>query len=345
MFSMFSIFSIQFSIRARYLAGGVRRALMVALISASAALLAPWSSAQAAYPNRPVTLIVPFAPGGSADIIARIFAAALGQSIGQSVIVDNRGGAGGRVGADMVVRATPDGYTLLLSSTAVSINAVLYKSPSEEPLKQLMPIGELANSPSILITSPDSGIKSIADLTARAKADPGKFNFATSGVGTASHLAAELFKLRAGIDVIHVPFRGAGPATQAVLAKTTDIGSVALSSAEPLVKSGDLRALAVTGATRWFSLPEVPTLIESGYPGLVSDAFNALFAPAGTPSAIIDFLVKETQKVLQEPHTRDAIRQAGFEVAAGSPEELKTVVAREIASVRELVANGAIKPN
>jgi tripartite-type tricarboxylate transporter receptor subunit TctC len=244
----------------------------------------------------------------------------------------------------MMARDKPDGYMLLFTTTAISINAVLYKSPSENPLNEFEPITELANSPSIFVVPPDSEIMSVADLIARAKRDPGKFNFATSGAGTNSHLAAELFKLRAGIDVVHVPFRGAGPATQAILSKTTDMGSVALASAEPLVRSGHLRGLAITGAQRWFSLPDVPTLIDAGFPGFVSDAFAALFAPAGTPPPIVGYLVVEGAKVLQQPEFRERIRQAGFEVAAGGPEELKATVANEMASVRELVEKGAIKP-
>jgi tripartite-type tricarboxylate transporter receptor subunit TctC len=314
----------------------------VALLVALCGWLAPWS-ANAAYPERPITLVVPFAPGGSADIIARLFGAALSQTAGQPVVIDNRAGAGGRIATEAVARAKPDGYTLLLTTTAISINAVLYRSPSENPLNEFAPITELASSPSIFVVPPDSPIKSVADLVARAKAAPGKFNFATSGAGTNSHMAAELFKLRAGIDVVRVPFRGAGPAAQAILTKTTDMGSVALASAEPQVKGGLMRGLAVTGAARWPSLPEIPTLIESGFPGFVSDAFAALFAQNGTPGAIVDYLVTESRKVLQQPELRERIRQAGFEVVGGTPEELRKTVLAEMAGVRELVEKGAIK--
>jgi tripartite-type tricarboxylate transporter receptor subunit TctC len=300
--------------------------------------------ALAAYPDRPITLVVPFAPGGPSDIIGRILSLALSQSLGQQVIIDNRGGAAGNIGMGQVARATPDGYTLLMTSTAIAVNPALFKNLPYDPFKDFAPISELVNAPNVLIVRPDSGINSVADLVAQAKADPAKFNYASPGAGTKSHLTGELLKLRAGIEMVHIPFRGAGPAAQAVLSKTTQVGSVALAAAETLIQDGQLRALAVTSEQRWFSLPNIPTMIEAGYPGFISDTFNALFAPAGTPPEIVALLVREARAAFQRPDARELARKAGFEVVAGTPEQLTARVAAEVPAVRELVAKAGIKP-
>jgi tripartite-type tricarboxylate transporter receptor subunit TctC len=231
-----------------------------------------------------------------------------------------------------------------MTSTAISVNTALFKNLPYDPIKDFAPISELVNAPNVLIVRPDSGIATIAELVARVKASPNTFSYGSPGAGTKSHLTGEQLKLRAGIDMVHVPFRGAGPAAQAVLAGQIQVASVALAAAEALVKSGDLRALAVTGEQRWFSLPDVPTMIESGYPGFVSDTFNALFAPAGTPPDIIAILVKASRAAMQRPEALDAARRAGFQVVAGEPEQLARRVAAEIQGVKELVARAGIKP-
>jgi len=323
--------------------GVVRQALWVVLGAAILMCIGP-VGARAAYPDRPITLVVPFAPGGPSDIIARILSVALTQSLGQQVIVDNRGGAAGNIGMGQVARATPDGYTLLLTSTAIAVNPALFKNLPYDPIKDFAPISELVNAPNVLIVRPDSGMNTIADLVAQAKANPDRFNYASPGAGTKSHLTGELLKLRAGINMVHVPFRGAGPAAQAVLARTTEVGSVALAAAEQLIKDGQLRALAVTSEKRWFSLPNVTTMIEAGYPGFISDTFNALFAPAAVPPEIRALLVRESRAAFQRPEARDQAHKAGFEVVAGTPEELAARVEAEISSVRELVERAGIKP-
>jgi tripartite-type tricarboxylate transporter receptor subunit TctC len=300
--------------------------------------------ASAAYPDRNILLIVPFAPGGPTDIIARIISAAFQKSLGQSVIVDNRGGAAGNIGMAIAARATPDGYTLLLTSTAIAVNPALFNNLGYDPFKDFAPVSELVNAPNVIVVRADSGIMSIGDLVTRAKAAPNTFNYASPGVGTKSHLSGEELKLRAGIQMTHVPYRGAGPAALAVLEGTTQVGSVALAAAEALVKSGQLRALAVTGAKRWFSLPDVPTMIESGYPGFVSDTFNALFAPAGTPAAIVATLTKESQASLRTPEALAQAHSAGFEVVAGTPEQLTARLTAEIPAVKALVSRIGIKP-
>ena len=319
-----------------------RFAFAAALVAAVAAF-AP-ASAQTKYPTRPVTLIVPFTAGGPTDIIARIVSQSLSQSLGQNVVVDNRPGGGGNPGIALVARAIPDGHTLLLTSTAIAVNPGLFTNLPYDPLKDFVPISELVNAPNVLFVKPDSGITSIADLIAKAKAEPTKYNYASPGVGTKSHLTGELLKLRANINIQHIPYRGGGPATQALVAGTVHLGSVALAPVEPLIKSGTVKALAVTGATRWWSLPEIPTMIESGYPGFVSDTFNAMFAPAGTPPDIVALLVRETRAAMAKPEAQEAARRAGYQIVAGTPEEMTKRLISEIAGVKELVAKAGIKP-
>ncbi len=321
-----------------------RRGAITALAATvAAAALAP-IQALAAYPDRAITLIVPFAAGGPTDIAARIISAAFQKSMGQSIIVENRGGAGGNIGIQMVARAAPDGYTLLLTSTAIAVNPALSRNLGYDPIKDFAPISELVNQPNIFVVNVKTGIGSIADLVEKAKASPGKFNYSSPGAGTKSHLAGEQLKLRAGIDMAHVPFRGAGPAALALLEGSVQVGSVGLSAAEALVRDGQLKALAVTGAKRWFSLPDVPTMIEAGYPGFVSDTFSALLAPARTPQDIVDRLVKEAQAAMRSDEARQQANRAGFEIVAGTPDQLAKKIAEEIPAVKELVARIGIKP-
>jgi tripartite-type tricarboxylate transporter receptor subunit TctC len=320
-----------------------RRHALAVLLAAAAPLVVA-APAHAAYPERVITLIVPFAAGGPTDIIARIVALAFQKSLGQSVIVDNRGGGGGNPGMAIAARATPDGYTLLLTSTAIAVNPALYNNLPYDPLKDFVPICELVNAPNVLFVRSDSDIKSIADLIARAKAAPGALNYSSPGAGTKSHLTVEQLKLRAGVDMVHIPYRGGGPATMAVLEGTVHVGSVALAPVEPLIKEGKFRALALTGAERWFSLPDVPTMIESGFPGFVSDTFNALFAPAGTPPEIVALLARESRAALKTPEARDQAHRAGYQIVGGTPDELAARLRSEIPAVKELVSRLGIKP-
>jgi len=322
----------------------VRNTLVAWVALAAVFAAAPASAQLPNYPTRTITLVVPFAAGGPTDIIARIISNALAQALNANVIVDNRAGGGGNIGIAYVARSAPDGHTLLLTSTAIAVNPALFENLPYDPFKDFAPISELVNAPNVIYVRPDSGIASIADLVAKVKADPDKFNYSSPGVGTKSHLSGELLKLRAGINMQHVPYRGGGPSVQAVVAGTVQVGSVALAPVEPLIKAGTIKALAVTGANRWWSLPDVPTMIESGYPGFVSDTFNALFAPAGTPKEIVDLLVKEARAAMQKPEAREAARRAGYEIVAGTPEQMTARLVAEIAGVKELVAKAGIKP-
>ena len=267
-------------------------------------------AAQGPYPSsRTITLVVPFPAGGPNDIIARIVAAALQQALEQSV--DRRQPRRRRRQSRHRLGGSrhPDGYTLLFTSTAIAVNPALFANLPYDPIKDFAPISEIVNAPNVLFVRPDSGINSIADLVARAKAEPDKINYASPGVGTKSHLTGELLKLRAGINIQHIPYRGGGPATQALVAGTVQLASVALAPVEPLIKAGTVRALAVTGAKRWYSLPEIPTMIESGFPGFVSETFNALFAPAGTPPEMVALLVKHVQEAMKCPDAIEAAQE------------------------------------
>ena len=317
---------------------GIRTLLLAAMLAAG-----PMAAAQAAYPERTVTLLVPFAPGGPTDIIARILAESLGRSLNQTFIVENRPGAAGNIGMGIAARAQPDGYTLLLTSTAIAVNPALYKKLPYDPFKDFEPISELVDSPNIIVVNTKSGINSIADLVAAAKKPGAKFNYASPGVGTKSNLTGEELKQRAGIEMAHIPYRGAGPAAAAVLEGTVQVGSVALPAAEPMVKSGQLKALAVTGPKRWFTMPDVPTMIESGYPGFVSETFSALFAPAGTPKEIVELLNKHCREAFEDKRALDMAHAAGFVVVTGKPEELTARMKMEIPAVKALAIRAGLK--
>ncbi|HKA80430.1 MAG TPA: tripartite tricarboxylate transporter substrate binding protein, partial [Xanthobacteraceae bacterium] len=297
----------------------------------------------AAYPDRPVKIVVPFAPGGTSDIVARLLAAALSQSLGQSVFVENRAGANGNIGIAAAAKADPDGYTLLVASSVIVVNPTLSKQATYDPARDFSPIADLGSSPNVIVTRPDTGIRDVADLIARARANPDQLNFSSPGLGSISQLGAELLKLRADIRMVHVPFTGAGPAAQAVLAGTTQLAAVNIGTVIQLIKAGSLKALVQTGKVRWFDLPDVPTLAEAGVPNAASETFQALLAPAGTPKEIVDRLAKETTEILQRPDVREKLRSSGFNPVGSGPEALQARVAEEVAMWREVIARTGLK--
>lgn len=301
------------------------------------------AGAQAAdYPNRSVTIVVPFAPGGPTDLIARVLAEGLQRKLGQAFVIDNRPGAAGNTGMGIAARATPDGYTLLLTSTSISVNAALFEKLPYDPVKDFIPVSELVNSPNVFIARSDSGIRTLPELITAIKAAKGGYNYSSPGAGTKSHMSGEWLKLLEKVEVTHVPYRGAGPATTAVLQGDVQYACVALPPAEPLIRTGRLNALAVTGAQRWFSLPDVPTMQELGYKDFVSDTFQALFAIAGTPPDVVAKLVTATREVMAEPGVIDHAHKLGFEVVNSTPESLAKRVADEIPAVRKIVSEAKI---
>jgi tripartite-type tricarboxylate transporter receptor subunit TctC len=296
----------------------------------------------AGWPERPVRIVVPFAAGGPSDLTARLMSDRLREALGQTFIVENRGGAGGNLGITQVARSAPDGYTLLVVSSAFVVNPGLYKNVPYDPVKDFAPVAELDTSPNVFVATPASGITSIAELIARAKADPNALSYASAGIGTTPHLAAELLKIIAGINLTHVPYPGAGPAIQAMLAGTVPLMCASLPGAHPGIKAGTLRALAVAGAERWFDMPEVPTMLELGYKGFVSDTFHCMLAPAGTPADIVDRLAAASLAALKEPAFHDKLRTLGFEVIGHGPDGLRRRIAEEVPRFRELIDKAGI---
>jgi tripartite-type tricarboxylate transporter receptor subunit TctC len=298
----------------------------------------------AGYPERTIKVIVPFAPAGPTDIMARILTTHLGEAIGGTLIVENKPGAGGNIGIGAAAHAEADGYTLLVTSSAYVVNPGLYAKIPYDPYTDFAPIAELGTSPNVILVGPKLGINSIADLVARAKANPNELNYASPGLGTTPQLSAELFKIVAGIQITHVPYSGAGPAIQAIVSGTTQVAFAALPPAHPLIESGALKALAVTGAHRWFDLPEVPTMVELGYKDFVSDTFQGFLAPAKTPSAIVDMLSAKSIEILRRPAISEQLRNNGFEVIANGPDGMKKRIDDEVPKWRGIVARAGIQP-
>ena len=270
------------------------------------------SARAASYPDRPIKIIVPFAPAGPTDIMAESPAQNLGAAIGGNIITENRSGAGGNIGIGYVAHAEPDGYTLLVSSSAYVVNPGLYAKVPYDPYKDFAPIAELGTSPNVILIDPKLGINSIAELIARAKAHPDELNYASPGIGTTPHLSGELLKIAAGINITHVPFSGAAPAIQALLGGVTQMAVAALPPAHPYIESGALKALATTGAHRWFDLKDVPTMVELGYKDFIADTFQAFLAPVKTPPEIVAKLVGEIGRGAEEARHRRAVARQRF---------------------------------
>jgi tripartite-type tricarboxylate transporter receptor subunit TctC len=296
------------------------------------------------YPSRPVKIIVPFAPAGPTDVMARVVSTYLGEALGGTVIVENKAGAGGNIGISEVARAAPDGYTLLITSSAFVVNPGLFAQVPYDPYKDFAPVGELGASPNVFLVRPKLGINSLADLIARAKADPDALNYASPGIGTTPHLSAELLKITDRVEITHVPYSGAGPAIQAILGDAVPVACTALAPAHAHIRIGSLKALAVTGSERWFDLPEVPTMLELGYPDFVADTFQGFLAPARTPAPIIELLAAKTTAILQMPKVVEQLRNSGFQVLAGGPEAMRKRVDVEVPKWRDLIVKAGIKP-
>src|SRR6476620_1293162 len=279
-------------------------------LAALALLLALSAPAAAEYPDRPVRLIIPFPPGGSNDVVGRLVANQLSEKLGHKVFVDNRGGAGGVLGTEAAAAAAADGYTLLIISIAHAVNPALYKL-SYDPIKSVTPISILATGPNVLAVNPQLAVKTVAELVALAKEKPGELDYASAGVGSFQHLGGELFKLVAGVNLQHVPYKGGGPAMQDVIAGHVKIMFSSLVQTTPFIQSGQLRALGTGGAKRNPVLPDVPTIAEAGVPGYVADNWWGLVGPAGLPKAIIDKLYSSTQAALKSPELQAAFDREG----------------------------------
>jgi tripartite-type tricarboxylate transporter receptor subunit TctC len=297
--------------------------------------------ARAAWPERNITIIVPFPPGGPNDLLGRLLAAEIAPKLGQNVVVENRAGAIGNIGLAAGARAAPDGYTLVVVTGVVLINPSVQKV-AYDPLNDFAAIAYLGAAPNAIITRPASGITSIADLIKKAKADPGKLTYATPGVGSVSHLAVELLKLRAGIDMTHVPYPGAAPSLQAALAGTTDIASVSIAGLIGHIRAGTLKSLAQTGAEHWVDMPDVPTMKEASIPDAVVETSQMFLAPTGTPEPVINRLAEETRVILAKPDIKAKMLQAGFMVKYEGPDELHARMVREVPMWKEIVERAGL---
>ena len=298
----------------------------VGSLALPAALLPLTLFAQAGWPGRPVRIVVPFAPAGTTDILARALAPELSKAFGQTFIIDNKPGAGGNLGADAVAKSAPDGYNLLMGTVGThAINAALYPKMPFDPVRDFTPIVLVAGVPNVLVMNPAKaqayGINNVADLIRYAKANPGKLNMASSGNGTSIHLSGELFKAMTGTFMLHFPYRGSGPALLDLMGGTMDLMFDNLPSALPQIKGGKLKALAVTSAQRSAALPDLPTIAEAGpVQGFDASSWFGLFAPAGTPRAIVDKIAADTSAVLALPEIADALRAQGLEPTALGPD-------------------------
>ena len=284
------------------------------------------------YPSRPLRLIVPTAPGGGTDFTGRLVAAKLSESLGQQVVVENRGGGGGSVGADNAAKSTPDGYTLLLGSIAThAVNPALYKKLPYDHLKDFAPVSLIGTVPNAMVVHPSVPVKSMQEFIAYAKANPGKINYGSSGVGSPPHLSMELLRSMTGINLVHVPYKGAGPALADLLGGQMQAMCTSLAGLINFIKSGRVRALGVTTAKRNPQLPDVPTIVESGIPGYEVTIWYAVFAPVATPKAIVQKLNTEMVKALNSPEMKERMALQGMDPAPSTPAELTTFVKIETA--------------
>jgi tripartite-type tricarboxylate transporter receptor subunit TctC len=324
-----------------------RQLLKAASLGVAAAAAFPPGAKRAIaanYPDRPIRIVVPFAPAGPTDIMARILGDNLGNALGGNVIVENRPGASGNIGIAYVAHAEADGYTLLVVSSAYVVNPSLFAKIPYDPSKDFAPITELGTTPNVIAVSPKLGVRSIAELIARAKAKPDDLNYASPGAGTTPHLSAELLKIAGGIEITHVPFSGAAPAIQSLLAGTTQMAVTALPAALPFVQSGELKGLAVTGEHRWIDLPDVPTMTELGYKDFIAETAQFFFAPARTPPDIVARLAAKSMEVLKRPAVIAQLRDNGYEVAANGSDGLRKYIESEIPKWRDVIAKAGIKP-
>ncbi|HEY8440437.1 MAG TPA: tripartite tricarboxylate transporter substrate-binding protein [Xanthobacteraceae bacterium] len=316
---------------------------LLAVMAASSSLMRA-RAAGAAYPDRPIKIVVANTPGGPSDIIARFMAAAMQEGIGSTVIVENKGGAGGNIGMGMVARAEPDGYTILLATSAYAVNPALYQTLPYDPFRDFVAICELAVSPNVFAVRPDLPVSSMKEFISLAKASPEKFNVSVPPIGTTPQLEAEVLKSRENLSgMASVVFAGGGDALKALISGTVQISSGVLAPAHPHLKAGSIKGLAVTGRTRWQDLPQIPTMLESGFPDFVFETYTALMAPAKTPPDIVAQLERVALEVLHRPDMREKLTQAGFEVTAKPGKEHMARVAKEVPMFAEIIAQAGIK--
>ena len=316
------------------------RARLTALMAVCLATALP--AAAQTYPERPVKLVVPYAPGGSADITARLVSDEWGKALGQSIVIENKAGAGGNVGVDSVAKSKADGYTIGLQTVSLAINPGLFPRMPYDTLKDLEPIGMVASSQHVLVVNPQLPASNVKELIALAKAQPGKLNYGSAGNGSTFHMSAELFKAVAGTDIVHVPYRGGGPALNDTIAGMVNMSFPVLSAARGMVESGRLRALGVTGPQRSPLLPNVPTIAEAGLPDYNFETWFMVFAPAGTPKAVIDKLNASLNQALGSPALKERMVREGFDPIPSTPAQAERRLAKELPVWSKLIKDKGI---
>ena len=318
-----------------------RRCALAAV--AAAAFAAPQIGLAQDYPNKPVRLVLPFPPGGVTDILARTLAEKLAPRLGQPFVVDNKPGAGTVLASDLVARAPADGYTLMLAASSLGTAPLLYDKVGYDPVKSFAPVTQVASVVHVLVVNPRLPVKNVAELIDHMKKNPGKLSYGSTGTGTSTHLEAELLKSMAKVYMVHIPYRGSGPALTDLVAGQLDLMIDALGSSGPFIKSGRLRPLAVTTARRSQSIPELPTMAESGLPGYEAMPWLGLVAPAGTPQPVIDRLYREVAEVLKEPELRERFKVLGLDIIGNTPAEFASFIRRDIDQWARVIGSAEIK--
>ena len=318
-----------------------RRTLLCAIIAVGCA--SGLASAQT-YPMKPIRIVVGFAPGGPADVMARLIGQRMSAILGQSIVVDNRPGAGGTIGARAVSESDPDGYTLLLGNTStLIISPLIYKQVNYDPVKGFAPVATLGTTSNLMIVNPALPATSVQELIALARKSPGKLNYSSAGIGTPPHLIGEMFKQRLALDIVHVPYKGGGPSVQAVVAGETQFSFENPAPSLPLVQAGNVRALAVTSEARTSQMPDLPTMIEAGVPDFTSVSFTAVVAPGGTPSAIVNRLNAAINESLKSPDVAGTLTKLSVDAKISSPEEFAAFLTKERAKWTTVIKTAGIQ--
>jgi tripartite-type tricarboxylate transporter receptor subunit TctC len=313
------------------------------LAVAALALLATTPLHAQKYPERPVRAVVPFPAGGGTDILARLFLQRLSERLAANFVIDNRAGAGGTIGTEIVAKAAPDGYTILVCSSSHTINPSVYRKLGYDPARDFAPVTIIASGPGVLVIHPSVPARNVKELIAFAKSKPGALNYASAGNGTPPHLAAELFKSMAGVDLVHVPYKGNVPAFADLISGAVSVSFPTITSGLPQVRSGKLRALAVTSRQRSTVLPDVPTIAEAALPGYEASTWYGMLAPAGTPTAIVTTLHRQMVEVLKLPDIREKLLAQGLEAGGATPAEFTSTIAAELVKWKKVVAAAGMK--
>jgi tripartite-type tricarboxylate transporter receptor subunit TctC len=303
----------------------------------------PERASSQSYPTRPVRVIVAYAPGGVTDVLTRLIVAKVGEQLGRQFYVENIPGGSGNIGMGQAARAAPDGYTLLGAFAALAINPILFEKTPFDPVKDFEPISLAATSTTILVVNPAVPAKSVGELVALIRANPGKYSYSSAGIGTQSHLAGEQFRLSLGLDIVHVPFNGGSPAVAAVVAGHTPIGFATPTAAAPQVEDGKVRGIAVTSKQRSRALPSVATMTEAGHPDIEGDSWVGFVAPAGTPKDVVTLLNREIVKAIAQPDTRDKLTALGYDPVGSTPEELGAQIKSDIVTWAKVIRAANIR--